>query len=371
LGDVTAKSLSKGALNKALDKADEILRKLDEQLRPRPLETLIEEEIEKHLRPGAPLILYVTLRYDYGDETRGLSFEHHNLFETLINMEFSVIYFDYDRLRKKYGERKMGDMLRETARYYNPAYIFYAHYHDWVPHDVWHDIGAELPGKTIIWLSDDHWRYEETRPVWKKFDLVTTTDRNGLEKRGNEGFQGVHLTQWACNHYVYHNFRMPRDIDVSFIGQPYGDRREFIAFLCSQGIKVVTFGKGWEGGGRVSQGEMISILNRSRIVLDLSKASKGADLQIKGRVFEATGAGALLVTQTTPHLEDYFEIGKEIVVYEDRSDCVEKIKALLADEPRRKEMAEAGYRRVMSEHTFEHRVRGILAAADAVGKRER
>jgi spore maturation protein CgeB len=353
---------------KGLDAIQSAINGVEDKLNPRPNENIVEEEIEKHIRPGAPTVLYVAIRYDYGNESRGLSYEHHNFYQTLINMNLSVIYFDLDRLRARYGEARMGELLREAAYYYEPDFLLYLHYLDWVPHSVWADVRKNLRTKTIMWMSDDHWRYEETEKVWRLFDLVTTTDRKGERRRLDSGWKNVHLTQWACNHFLTHNSHLERDIDVAFIGQIYGERRDFISRLRESGINVSTYGLGWEGSGRISQGEMANILNRSKIVLDLSKSSQGTSLQIKGRVFEATGAGALLLTENAPHLEDYFVIGEEIVVYDGVADCTGKIQALLKDETRRSGIAEAGYRRAIGEHTFEKRFRAIFASAEAVQK---
>ena len=67
----------------------------------------------------------------------------------------------------------------------NPSIItsqtFYFHYLDWIKHSVWTEISDALPTRTIIWLADDHWRYEDTKPIWALFNLVVTTDRNGYE----------------------------------------------------------------------------------------------------------------------------------------------------------------------------------------------
>ena len=106
-------------------------------------------------------------------------------------MNYSVIYFDYDRLKQKYGRNKISQMLLEAVYYYQPEILFYFHFHDWVERDVWKEITNMLPTKTIIWLADDHWRYEETRSVWELFNLVVTTDRKGYEKRMKEGFSNV------------------------------------------------------------------------------------------------------------------------------------------------------------------------------------
>ncbi len=49
-------------------------------------------------------ILYVGLKYDYADPTRGSSFEHNNFYDTLSRMpEHEVVYFPFDEVMLEQG----------------------------------------------------------------------------------------------------------------------------------------------------------------------------------------------------------------------------------------------------------------------------
>lgn len=327
----------------------------------RPVEVLVEDEIEKHNKgQNKKTILYIGIKYDYGHKSRGLSFEHYNFYKTFENMDYSLIYFDYDRLKQKYGNKKMSEILRELVYIYNPDFLFYFHFKDWISHDVLNEISNELPTKTIIWLADDHWRYEDTKSVWKLFNLVVTTDKLCYKKRIKEGFKNVHLSQWACNHFLYENFSLSKKYDVSFVGQCYGKRKEFVDVLRKEGIKIETFGRGWKNSSRLSQADLIKIFNQSKISLNISFASKGERIQIKGRDFEAPGCGGLLVTAKNDTLEEYFDVGKEIITYKDVKDAAKKIKYYLEHEDELKKISQKGYNRIIKEHTFEKRFKKIL-----------
>jgi spore maturation protein CgeB len=164
----------------------------------RAVEVLVEEELETHLREDRQTVLWVGARYDYGNRDWGLSFEHYSFFHTLMHMGYSLIYFDYDRLFQRYGRRRLSEILRGAVYYYEPTILLYFHYLDWIDHDVFREISLDLPTKTVVWLADDHWRYEETRPVWKLFNTVVTTSIDGYERRRSEGFTGVVLGQWGA-----------------------------------------------------------------------------------------------------------------------------------------------------------------------------
>ena len=355
-----------GIINKALNRGNKILDRFHGKLDNRSIEVLMDEEIEKHLKNNKKTILYVGIRYDYGNKDWGLSYEHYNFYHTLLNMDYSLIYFDYDRIKQKYGTKKMSQILRETIYYYPPGILFYYHYHDWVEHNIWQEVSNELPTKTIIGLGDDHWRYEGTRPVWGLFNFIVTTDRKGYEARIDEGFSNVLLSQWACNHFLYKNLNLTKIYDVSFVGRCYGEREGFVNTLKNKGIKIVTFGQGWKNGSRVSQSDLIKIHNQSKISLDMSFASRGDKVQIKGRDFEVPGCGSLLLTQDTKEIAEYFVPGEEIVTYQDVNDAAGKIKYYLKNEIERGKIAQKGYERVMREHTYEKRFLEIFKSTQSM-----
>jgi SAM-dependent methyltransferase len=83
------------------------------------------------------------------------------------------------------------------------------------------------------------------------------------------------------------------------------------------------------------------------------------------RVFEATRAGTLLLTERSPNLDRYFKLGEEIETYSSFDELVSKINfyASPQNEAARRRVAEAGLRRVRESHLIEHRaawLEGIL-----------
>jgi spore maturation protein CgeB len=346
--------------NKALEVLDNIQNKIDYRRHNSSIEVLVDGDLEKHLQANKKTVLYVGIRYDYGRKYLGLSYEHYAFFETLLQMGFSVIYFDYDRLKEKYGIIKTSKMLRETVYLFNPDYLFYFHYLDWINHSVWKEISEELPTKSIIFLADDHWRYSETKPVWELFNLICTTDSEGFEKRRKEGFGNVFLTQWACNHFLFKNLNLSRIYDVSFIGRSTEKRRDFVDEIRKKGTTIKTFGSGWGESGRVLQSDLLRVYNQSKISLNISFASTGDRIQIKGRDFEAVGCRSLLLTRDSKEIANYFIPGEEIVTYTDVDDASKKIEYYLKNEDERERIAKKGFERLVREHTIEKRLLSIF-----------
>lgn len=80
------------------------------------------------------------------------------------------------------------------------------------------------------------------------------------------------------------------------------------------------------------------------------------------RLFEATGVGACLLTDSKENLGELFDTDAEVVAYRDADECVEKVKYLLGHESARRDIAAAGQRRTLRDHTFASRAALIDAA---------
>jgi spore maturation protein CgeB len=64
-----------------------------------------------------------------------------------------------------------------------------------------------------------------------------------------------------------------------------------------------------------------------------------------------------------PHLEDYFVEGEEIGVFDNEDDLIPQIRYWLEHPEERAAVAEAGYRRVLAEHTYDDRFEEIFRVA--------
>lgn len=104
--------------------------------------------------------------------------------------------------------------------------------------------------------------------------------------------------------------------------------------------------------------EMFRLLHGSRVVLNnhIDISPKSASNM---RVFEATGVGALLLTDWKENLVELFEPDAEVLAYQTAAECVEKVEYILEHETERRAIAEAGQRRTLRDHTFANRARQI------------
>jgi len=191
--------------------------------------------------------------------------------------------------------------------------------------------------------------------------LIVTTWKDGLTLPKREG--KVFLSQWGVNSNLFRDLGLQRDLDVSFVGQRYGEREKYINALRKAGIEVQVFGWGWPNSYRLNQFEMVEVLNRSKIVLNFADASRSGIKQIKARPFEATACGACLLTEYSEGIEEFFQPGSEVVCFRTLEEMVDKAKYYLNQEEERREIARTGEARSVRDHDIKARLQKILDKA--------
>lgn len=102
-------------------------------------------------------------------------------------------------------------------------------------------------------------------------------------------------------------------------------------------------------------------MRRSAATLNIHGDVAG-DEAVNVRLFEATGAGACLLTDFKSNLHKLFDTDSEIATFSSPEECVSKAKWLLNHPKDAIAMATAARARVMREHTLDHRM-GTLESA--------
>lgn len=353
---------------RACRKATEMIR------REKHLETLLDEAVQTEWLPRPTRsgdgegrqaarslrILYVAHKYDYGNPVRGLSYEENNFRHTLLALGHQIVHFDFGTSMRRRGRTRMSELLVEAAYRYQPDVMFVVLFKDEFETEAIRKLSSWDKPVTVNWFADDHWRFKSYSREWGPcFNWVVTTDPQAVSKYEAAGVRNVILSQWACNQWLYYKMDLPKVYDVTFIGQPHGDRQRIVKMLRRAGVDVRTWGYGWREG-KIPQSRFVEVVNQSRINLNLANASVPGHDQIKGRNFEVPGCGGFLLTGSVAGLEEYYRIGEEIVCYDSISDLLDKIRYYLDREEERQKIAAAGYRRTLRDHTYERRLGDIF-----------
>jgi len=257
--------------------------------------------------------------------------------------------------------------------------------------------------KTVNWFGDDQWRfYDFSLKYAPYFKYIITTDKFKLNEYRTRGYENVILSQWAAISLISKLDKVDYLYDISFVGS-YSLNREFVVeYLKSNGFKVFVFGNGWNK--TVPVNEMNEIMMKSKINLNLSnsvpnsfeylnylivifkksiislmklnfKASlklfikflRGVkflaydktDEQIKARNFEIPSNFGFQISKYALGIEDYYEVGKEIVVYNSLKELKVLCNYYLNNENERLAILNASYKKTFN-HTYTERFKKIL-----------
>lgn len=186
-----------------------------------------------------------------------------------------------------------------------------------------------------------------------------------------------HLAHWV--HAPVHRFPFGVPTELLDPSRPLRERRYDVAMV---GAKL------WEGGPysrrqeivaelearfpseRLGFAENVTATEMARLYEDARMiVNEGGTRHypITMRVFEAVGAGAVLVTDDLPGTDLLFERDRDYVVLED--DVASQVESLLADPDQMQVIADSAVRRALDRHTYHHRVDELFEIAATTQKR--
>lgn len=347
------------------------------------------------------VLLSVLDRNIFDPQRREASFEYMSFYLTLKKiLGDNLIYYPQDDIWAKGGALYSAE-LRERLLCEQPDVFLF------VPHPLLdkkmvREISEQTKIVTLAFVFDDDVGFYDSSRFWgKQVNWIVSFYPRVARAYQRRGIN-VLMNNWACNTDFFRptaNSQQPaaKDIDASFVGAAKPERVETIKQLNNLGITVTTYGRGWPNG-MVTDQQLVEIINRSKINLNLGhapslwtwkslarlffKRSKRFSIvpdfwhlysntitlnnakrhpQARCRPFEILGCRTLLITNRNAVVvgEPYVE-NKEIIYYDSDFDLAEKIKYYLAHDGEREQIAEAGYRKTIREHSFRKRFEDIF-----------
>lgn len=185
-------------------------------------------------------------------------------------------------------------------------------------------------------------------------DLTLQTTPTMIPRYLRAGYPAIYFP-FASDADIFHP-AAEKDIDVLFIGNCYGKREKLIAKCLEAGIRVEAHGLGFPRG-HIAGEEVPRLFGRSKIILGSGLVGHSANLTtLKLRDFDGPMSGALYLTSHSALLENHYNIGDEILTYDNIDDCIGKIKYFLINEEERLRIAANGRARACAEHTWNRRL---------------
>ena len=238
----------------------------------------------------------------------------------------------------------------------------------------------ELKTITCFWLLEDGFspRYSYWKDVALLYDFFFTIQPGKfLDVLKDYGVKNPVYLPAGCNPSVDRRVELSpgeRKLygsDISFMGSPNIKRKEILLPLGSYDLKI--WGRGWDGffgkdsrmmasirGKRwIDRERTVKIFNASKINLNIHSEAVEEDFA-NPRLFAIAGCGAFQLVNKRRAIPGLFEIGKEIVTFENIEDLLEKIDYYLAHPQKREEIAKNSQTRAYRDHTYNHRIREMI-----------
>lgn len=204
------------------------------------------------------------------------------------------------------------------------------------------------------------------------YDLVVSSLKNFVDYFRNRSVPAELLPLGFENRILDKLEKENRQIPVSFVGSlstAHEGRIHLLEYLC-QHFDIQVWGQGIEGlprhsairnryKGKAWGIDMFEILCSSKITLNHHIGVAGSYAN-NMRLYEATGVGAMLITDFKENLRELFEIGREVVGYRTPEECLEQIRHFLDNDQERDAIGLAGQKRTLREHTYYQRMEALV-----------
>lgn len=162
--------------------------------------------------------------------------------------------------------------------------------------------------------------------------------------------------------------------DLSFMGAGYPNRRIAFREMVNHDFKI--WGTEWEGdhvleplvqlnGARISPEDCVKIFNATKINLNLHSSIQAEELVtyddfVNPRTFELAACGAFQLVDKRSLLHEAFA-DNELATFSSMEELSEKISYFLNNPEERKGIAQQSQNRVIKDHTYQARMRTLLA----------
>lgn len=224
----------------------------------------------------------------------------------------------------------------------------------------------------LLWLYDDLKRHRYTIEFLRSLPAVVSYARSEAESFAAEGINA----HFVANGYdpklaAFPTTRVP---EIVFVGSRYENRESILLALRDAGLSVRAYGRGWSHHpfDRLRTWELkrpnlpaerdIPLHEAYRV-----QAAAAASLNVHGlqaglamRSFEVPGMNGLQLIDR-PDVAEFYEIGKEVLLYQSTEELIELCQHIIADPRWSDSIRAAGLKRSQAEHTFFHRAQSMDA----------
>jgi spore maturation protein CgeB len=175
-----------------------------------------------------------------------------NLRRSLEDMGHELVRFAFpgwpdeaDAQWRARGKPRTNEALLRTFRAAGPIDLFFGYFYSSVVYPETIDLIRQSGVPTVNFSCNNVHQFELVRDIAAHFDLCVVPEQAAQSDFLAVGARPVRI-QLAANPRVYRPYPEPRVYDVTFVGQRYADRADFVQHLHANGVAVRAWGAGWQ-----------------------------------------------------------------------------------------------------------------------------
>lgn len=202
-----------------------------------------------------------------------------------------------------------------------------------------------------------------------EFDAFFSNSKGVIPDLEEMGARNIHPLYYAADPGLFKPIPVRKDIDVSFYGHGSELREEWMTKLIAHPseklpeLKYSVGGKGFAISlgkadlvGHLSYSEFRKYCCRSKVCLNITRWSHtNVFASATARPFELAAYGACIISQPYNGIEEWFDVGRELIVVKSEKEALELTSSLVDSEDERYRIGERARDKVLREHTYYNR----------------
>jgi glycosyltransferase involved in cell wall biosynthesis len=206
-----------------------------------------------------------------------------------------------------------------------------------------------------------------------EYDSFIIPSEGSVHELRELGATDVHIVHFGVDPDVYTPMPVKQDIDVLFFGNGSRDRENNIRMMITEPSKVLKYK--FVISGRYLHSDVGNAITTTPFSFtEWRKQCSGSKINLNvvrethakvfgtstSRPFELASMKCCTVSAPYRGLENWFVVGKEILIARSSKECIELYRTLIDDDDLRIKIGEAARARVKKEHTSRHRAEQII-----------
>ncbi len=301
----------------------------------------------------------------------------HDVYHVQINNRPPLVKFCRGVLKLTLG-KKRGNRLADkihvkiissSLKDINPDLCFYTSA-CFIPEDFYTIASkCQVKQKILAWECDGGATDLNNKYLSKYVDILFDTE-NEFVKQNPLGCKRVINLAFCANTNIYKDLKQKRKNSFYFCGALSEERCQIFSQLLDFNIvfkgcnkdRLAVKGDGFDiSSESVCPEEQAADYNAYLGVINIHQLSNNPISALNMRAFEAPASKALLISDYRDGIEQYFEIGKEILCYRNADELKTILQQITQDPDAYDSIRDAGYKRVLKDHTYVSRMAEALS----------